>query len=267
MFEPHSLLWHYLWIAPSTLLLFLAVIVYRRGLHRDFPVFFLFALIQSIAVLALYIIDITPFFSAVFYWKAYLVRLLIEVALQFALIAEIFSRSCKPYPTLSKLGQVMIQGVGAVLVLVAVLATARARPGDFHPLIVASLHLNLADFIIECGLLLFFFLFGAYFRLDWERLASGIALGRGFAASVQLGTWALMSYLVLSRYQREEIDFINMGAYHLSVLVWYYYVLTTAKAGSVAMATTASSSILGEQDEREKNLDVWNQALERLLRR
>jgi hypothetical protein len=51
MFEPHPLLWHYLWLAPSTLLRFLAVIVYRRRLHRDFPVFFLFAAVKSLTVL------------------------------------------------------------------------------------------------------------------------------------------------------------------------------------------------------------------------
>jgi hypothetical protein len=262
MFEPHSLLWHYLWLAPSTLLLFLAVIVYRRGLHRDFPVFSLFAAVESLTVLALYVVDVMPFFSAVFYWKAYLVRMLIEVILKCALIAEIFSRLCKPYPSLSRLGQLLIQGVGAVLVLSAFLAAAQARPSDYHPLIATSHYLNLVDFIIECGLLLFVFLFAAYFRLPWERLAFGIALGRGFAASVQLGTWALMSYLSLSRYQREQIDFVNMAAYHLSILIWYYYVLTTAKASSVAVLTMTSSSIVGQD-----NLDVWNRALERLLQR
>jgi hypothetical protein len=266
MFEPHSLLWHYLWLAPSTLLLFLAVIVYRRGLHRDFPVFFLFAVMESVTVLALYLIDVTPLFSAAFYWEADLVRLVIEVTLKFALIGEIFSRLCKPYAALSKMGQVVIQGVGAVLVLVAVLAASRALPGDFHPLIATSHRLTLADFIIECGLLLFIFLFAAYFRPTWERLALGIALGRGLAASLQLGTWAVLSYLSLSYYQREQIDFFNMVVYHLSIFVWYYYVLTTTKAG-VAMATATSSSILGESDEPENNLDVWNRTLERLLQR
>jgi hypothetical protein len=169
----------------------------------------------------LYVGDVSHFSSAVFYWKAYLVRVLIEVVPKCALIAEIFSRLCKPYP-LSRLGQLLIQGVGAVLVLSAVLAAAQARPSDYQPLIATSHYLNLADFIIECGLLLFVFLFAAYFRLGWERLAFGIALGRGFAASVQLGTWALMSYLSLSRYQREQIDFVNMAAYHLSILIWYY---------------------------------------------
>jgi hypothetical protein len=71
-----------------------------------------------------------------------------------------------------------------------------------------------------------------------------------------------MSYLSLSRYQREQIDFVNMAAYHLSILIWYYYVLTTAKASSAAMLTTTSSSIVGQD-----NLDVWNRALERLLQR
>jgi hypothetical protein len=51
-----------------------------------------------------------------------------------------------------------------------------------------------------------------------------------------------------------------MAAYHLSILIWYYYVLTTAKASAVAVLTMTSSSIVGQD-----NLDVWNRALERLL--
>jgi hypothetical protein len=53
MFEPHSLLWHYLYAAPNVLLLLLAVIIYRRALHREFPVFLIFAVVQGVAGLAL----------------------------------------------------------------------------------------------------------------------------------------------------------------------------------------------------------------------
>jgi len=95
MFERHSLLWHYLNFGPCVLLLVLAVIIYRRSLHRQFPVFLTFAVVQGVAGLALYLMSLAywrfqpPLISGVVWWQANFVHLLIEVVLKFALIGEI----------------------------------------------------------------------------------------------------------------------------------------------------------------------------------
>src|ERR1700685_2053827 len=79
MFQPHSLLWHYLDAAPCILLLLLAVIIYRRSLHREFPIFLIFAIVQGVTMLALYVLNVTlPLSWAPFWWKANFVHLLIE---------------------------------------------------------------------------------------------------------------------------------------------------------------------------------------------
>ena len=39
MLQAHSLLWHYLWVAPNLLLLLLALRMWRRHLHKQHPVF------------------------------------------------------------------------------------------------------------------------------------------------------------------------------------------------------------------------------------
>src|SRR3984957_14890221 len=82
MFQPHSLLWHYLWAAPSILLLLLAVFIYRRSLQREFPIFLTFAIVQGVAGLALYGMSVAywhfkpPLISGVFWWRGNLVHLL-----------------------------------------------------------------------------------------------------------------------------------------------------------------------------------------------
>ena len=270
MFQPHSLLWHYLWIAPNLLLLLLAVIFHRRSLHRKLAVFLVFIVVQSVTALALYIVDVMPStFSDLFWWRANWVRLLIEVVLKFALIGEIFASVFKPYPAVSKLGRNMIRGVGAALVLAATVAAAFAPAGRAAGIIAGSNLLDLADFIIECGLLAFIFLFAAYFRLAWDRLAFGIAMGRGIAASVQLGTWALLANLEISAHGRNLFNFLNMATYHLSVLIWFYYVLTTKAAPSNLPREDADDDHQDHahqgEDERQHDLDVWNRELERLL--
>jgi hypothetical protein len=289
MFEPHSLLWHYLYAAPNVLLLLLAVIIYRRALHREFPVFLIFAVVQGVAGLALYLMSVgywyfkPPLVSGEFYWGANLVHLLIEVALKFALIGEIFSQLLKLFPALSKLGKSMVRIVGPALVLTATGVVALSRPSDFFRIVSISHGLDLADYVIQCGMLLCIFLFAAYFHLAWGRLASGIALGLGLAGSVQLGTWAIWSNVAVSFQQRTVLDFVNMGVYQLSVLIWFYYVLTTPKTtladtsaahyddhdtgGPDSGGHDSSRDNSSEEDERQHDLVVLNRELERLLKR
>ncbi len=283
MFQPHSLLWHYLWAAPSILLLLLAVIIYHRSLHREFPIFLTFAIVQGVTMLALYVLDVTlPLSWGKFWWQANFVHLLIEVVLKFALIGEILSHALKPFPALSKLGKLMVRVVGPGLVLAATWVVALSRPSEFPPIVANSHRLDLADYVMQCGMLLCIFLFAAYFHLTWGRLAFGIALGLGLAGSVQLGTWAIWSNLVITRHERNLLDFVNMGVYHLSVLIWLYYVLTTPKAtrmnkpgagddhdsggdGSGGPDLSGPDSI--DEDERQHDLAAWNSELERLLKR
>ena len=292
MFQPHSLLWHYLWAAPSILLLLLAVFIYRRSLQREFPIFLTFAIVQGVAGLALYGMSVAywhfkpPLISGVFWWRANLVHLLIEVVLKFALIGEILSQVLKPFPALSKLGKLMIRVVGPALVLTATLVVALSRPSEFAPIVANSHSLDLADYVIECGLLLCIFVFAAYFHLAWGRLALGIALGLGVAGSVQLGTWALWSNLPVTVHQRTLLDFVNMGIYQISVLIWLYYALTTPKptlmdklgekddhyedrgsGGHDSRGSDSSGPDSIDEDERQHDLVVWNRELERLLKR
>ena len=294
MFQPHSLLWHYLYAAPCVLLLLLAVIIYRRSLHREFPIFLTFAIVQGVTMLALYVLNLTlPRAWATFWWKANFVHLLIEVALKFALIGEIFAQLLKPFPALSQFGKLMVRIVGPALVLTATWIVALSRPSEFAPVVANSLRLDLADYVIQCGMLLCILLFAAYFHLAWGRLASGIALGLGLAGSVQLGTWALWSNLAVSRHQRTVLDFVNMGVYQLSVLIWFYYVLTSRETAPMDQfrgednrsndrdpigrdpsgdprgrdSVHPSLSEPGGEDERQHDLVVWNRELERLLKR
>jgi hypothetical protein len=133
-------------------------------------------------------------------------------------------------------------------------ATAAFAPID-NPywLIPASHILQQTVYMIECGLILFLFMFTAYFRLPWSRVAFGLALGLGISACVHLGTWAVMANGGLVN-QRDVLDLVNMATFHICVLIWFYYFLVpekNARKSSVRMP--------------EHNLEVWNRELERLL--
>ena len=255
MLQAHSLLWNYLWAAPNLLLLVLAILLWKRGVHKLFPVFQIFAVVTAIEQLPLYVADILPSVSAGAWWRVFWIGLLIEALVKFALIGEIFARVFGQYDSLATLGKRVISGAGVVLVLVASVAAAYS-PID-NPRYTYISHAHILDqtiYMIECGLLLFIFLFAAYFRLTWERKAFGIALGLSISACVHFADWAVTSSGALID-KRHLLDFLNMITYHVCVLIWFYYLLVPAK----------KLLIPSEPAPPVHDLESWNEEMERLL--
>jgi hypothetical protein len=254
MLQAHSPLWHYLWVAPNIFFLVLATVLWRRKLHKQFPVFFAFAVIGSIEQLTVYAADVIPSVSGETFWRIFWVGLLFESVLKFALVGEIFAHVFGTYPTVAKLGKFAMRGVGVTLVFVATIAAAYAPIDNPQYTIISRAHiLEQTIYMIECGMLLFIFLFAGYFRLNWSNWDFGIALGLSISACVHLGTWAVMANGGLPD-KRHLLDFLNMATYHACVLIWFYYLLVPQR-----VATKSPIPL------PENNLELWNRELERLL--
>lgn len=254
MLQAHSFLWHYLWVAPNIFLLALAFSLWRRHFQRRFPVFVAFTIVIAIEQLTVYAADVTPFVGAETFWRVLWAGLLVEALVKFALIGEIYGRVFGQYASLARLGTLLIRGVGVILTLLASVAAAYTTKDSIHWIISSAHVLEQTIYLIECGLILFLFLFAAYFKVTWSRAPFGIALGLGLSACVHLATWALMANGGLSVYYRGLLDFLNMATYHVCVLIWSYYLLVPQK-----------SAIMPAAPLPEHNLEVWNRELERLL--
>jgi len=254
MLQAHSFLWNYLWVAPSILLLALGLVAWKRGLAKQFPAFFAFILLNAVANLANYFADVTPWVTPQGFWRIYWAGLVPVGALKFAVVAEIFALVFGPYASLARLGRTLIRVVGVLLVFSSALAAAYA-PKDGRFGIVSGAHLlEQTTNLIAVGLLAFIFLFSAYFQLKPDARLFGIALGLGISACVHLATSALDSNGVLPNDKRIILDFVDMGSYHVCVLIWFYYLLFPHRV-VVKPAPPLP----------ENNLAVWNRELERLL--
>jgi len=254
MLQAHSPLWHYLWVAPNVLLLILAVLMWRRGVYRQFPVFLVFTVVIPVEQLIVYAADVLPSVSGDAFWRTLWAGLLLEALLKFTLIGEIFGSVFGHYPSLARLGTFLIRGVGVVLVLLATLAAAYTKKDSVYWIISGAHILEQTIYMIECGLILFLFVFAAYFKLSWGRIPFGIALGLGISASVHLAAWALAANANFSVHGRNLIDMTNMATYHACVLIWFYYLLIPQKTVITSRVSVPAHS-----------LEVWNQQLERLL--
>lgn len=255
MLLAHSLLWHYLWVAPNLLLPVLAVLLWRFGTARRFPAFFAFAVLSSVGQLAVYAADVLPSVSATTFWRVDWGDLLLEGVLKIALVGEIFALLFGSYTSLARMGKTLIRGVGIVLVFAAALAAAYAPRNGFFGVVSGAFLLQQTTYLIECGILVFIFLFSAYFHFSWPRQVFGVALGLSVSACVHLATWAMIENGGLLHSTRVILDFVNMATYHLCVLIWFYYLLVPHKV-------VAKSAV----PLPENNLDVWNRELERLVR-
>ena len=263
MLQAHSILWNYLWVAPNVLLLFLALLMWRRRLHIQNLSFFIFAIGAALSQLALYASDVIPAVSANTFWHVLWSGLLIEAVLKFLLIADLFSRIFKPYPSMSSIGKTLIRGVGAALVLTAALLAALSPVSNQHLLVAGPHLLEQTVYLIESGLLLFVFLFSAYFRLRADRTALGICLGLAISACVHLATWAIAANHD-SAALSVRLDFVNMATYHVCVLIWYYYLLVPAKVRNDPPPPPLDPPTGPPPAE---DLDTWNEEVERLLHR
>lgn len=261
MLQAHSPLWNYLWIAPNVLLLLLAAALCWRGAWRQLSAFVAFAILSAVGDLAVFGADISSSVSPVNFWRVDWAALLIETVPKFIVIGEVFSRVLSPYQSISRLGKKLVSAVGSALVLVAAMVAAFSQ-GDSTVRIIAGYHLlEQTVFMIELGLILVIFLFGAYFRLSWDRRSFGLLLGFGVSACGQLAAWAIVANANPSAYGRTLLDFLEMTTHHICVLIWFYYLLIPAKSKKPRPPVADG----GSDNSHKEYLEVWNRELERLL--
>jgi hypothetical protein len=254
MLQAHSFLWHYLWVAPNLLLLVLAFLLWKRGFRRKLPAFLAFATLSAIGELAVYSADVLPFVAPENFWRMYWANLMLDGVLKFVLIGEIFALVFGAYSYLAGLGKVLIGAVGVVLAMGAAVAAAYAPKYELVSIVAGANLLEQSTYLIESGVLVFIFLFAAYFHLRWSRPVFGITLGLGISACVHLATWAVFANGGLPRSEKVILVFVNMATYHACVLIWFYYLLVPQK-----VATKSAVAV------PEHNLEVWNRELERLI--
>jgi hypothetical protein len=248
----HSLVWHYLWLGPRAFQLVICAVMLRRRLHRGFPFFFLYILYEAVQGITLFALDHSASVSATQYWQAYWIGNLGSIVLRFGMIWEIFSHVFAPYPALWEFGKLILRWSTVVLVLVAV-AVAAYSPSLQGPSILSGVYVvDRTISIIQCGLLLFLFLFSSYFGLSWRSYVFGIAVGLGIYSSQQLvmsSVWMQTNFYS----PNDAFRFSTMATFHCSVLIWLFYVL------SKEPVRRAVGQI------PDNDLELWDRELSRLL--
>src|SRR5947208_9725 len=109
---------------------------------------------------------------------------------------------------------------------VVLIAALQRRLHKQLPFFFVFLVFEILDFfssLIIAGMLIFLFVFSRALHISWRNRITGVALGFGIMACVNLSTAALRSELGKSGFV--AVDITQMAAFHVSVVVWLVYLL------------------------------------------
>ncbi len=240
------LLDYLLWIASPLLQAGVLISLYRRGLHRDYPYFFNYTILQVVSDPVLYAIQLR---SYTFYYYAYYVHIGLSVVISFAVLQEIFKDAFRPYEALRDLSIILFRWSTLVVMLVAVMwAINAAHKPDNGPITDAILLAERSVRLMQCGLVFFLLLFSEYLGISRRSLLFGISLGFGLFAAINMLVATGIAHQGILRHS--TLRHINSAAYLCATLIWLGYSMAAAPSESKVLETTA---------QRSKD---WNSALE-----
>lgn len=249
----HKALSLFLLISPHVLLGVLAVILYKRRLHREFPCFFAYVLYEIAKFIPLFALYSVQGVTSKPYAYVFSATLIISIALRFGVIDEVSKGLFRESQFLKVAARRSLQCVTGLLLVLGVLFAVYA-PWDNPARCYAGIFIvNRGAAMVQCGLLLFLLLLSRILGLSWRRSAFGIALGLGILTSVDLATYALRAEFA-SEIGADFLDLLITGTYLVCVLIWIGY--------SLAPELEPASLTVVSGDE----VETWNRELQRLVR-
>src|ERR1700733_649945 len=227
-------LFRYLYIAPHVLLIPVAIVMYRKGLHRQFPIFFSYLLYEFLESCVMY-----PIYSRLVILPMWLYLGLDQlfragdIIFHLGILQELFESPVKNNDSLRQSSARILKWVTGALVVMASSFIGFGYYTQSHRLPRSYAEIEALN-IATCFLLVFVFLWHRFLGLKMSTFAFGIALGLGLTAGLEplFQSWKDSMFL-----ERTFIpDFLEMGAYHCTVLIWLYYAFAREKVTSKSIA-------------------------------
>ncbi len=225
-----KVLYYALWMAHPILEMAIAVLMFRRGLHRKFKFFFAYVLVQLVAFAVLFVANWHSY-SLLFY--LYWICDALSVAVGFAVIHEVFVDVFRAFHTLRDLGTVLFKWAGLVMLLVAGVVSVSTNSSEMPPIIQAILTGQRCVRMIQVGMVLFLLFFAHYVGISRRQHSFGIALGFGSFAVIEL---VIVSSWIGKHLAGPWMSIFNMCAYNSTLLIWFGYVALKSPARDASMS-------------------------------
>ncbi len=215
-----SFLWFYFWVAPHVLLLVVAFLMFRKGRHKEFPIFFsylLFEFLQFAVLFTMYFLK-TP--SSI-YSKTDLFGRAGSIALHFGIIQEMFHSPVLQAAHLRKAAAGVLKWVTVFLILLSAVFIGSIYYSTLGFRILPD-YVSIEAFnTAQCGLLVLVFLWHRFLGIRMSPIVFGIAIGMGLVAGLE-PLLHLMKEFVPTRSSR-MVDFVQFASFHGAVLIWLFF--------------------------------------------
>jgi hypothetical protein len=163
-------------------------IMIKRKQRREFPSFFRYtaysACTATVLAAALFVFTCNCREYYYLYWACTFPLL----GLQFGVMYESFVNALKPYSALIDLGKMLFRWAGVFLLLAALLSGFASHGQEGTRILSAEHVIERILALMQCGLLLLFFVFERKLGLAWRSYSMAIALGLGILAATDLST-------------------------------------------------------------------------------
>ncbi len=255
-----------LWIGGTLMQIGVLVAMYRRGLHRDYPYFFNYTVLQVLTEPILFVVQKHSY--ATYYWL-YWVSVALSALISFGVLQEVFHDAFRPYEALRDLSVILFRWSALVVLLVGVMwAITTAHSNQVDTITNGILLVQRSVRLMQCGLVFFLLLFSEYLGISRRHLVFGIALGFGIFASISMLVAAAMSHG--SFVHVSVLRQLNNAAYDVAIMIWLGYTALAPARSRVAVAVARSANLNRElEDVRiqpvSSLLDQMDQTVERLL--
>lgn len=222
------IIYRYLWVAPHVLLMLVAFVMFRKGLHREFPIFFASLFFEFALFLILYamysrMLKLSPWL----YQQFDLVGRVGSIALHFGILQELFESPVKHSDNLRQTTARSLRWITAFLVVLASAFIGFNYYNSIGNRLLPPYATVEALNIAQCFLLVLVFLWHRFLGLKMATFVFGITLGMGLTASLEpvIQAWKVSVDGASSRLA----DYLQMAVYHCTVLIWLYYALAHEK--------------------------------------
>jgi len=255
-----------IWWGTPVLMLLIAVAMYHRRLHRDFPVFFNYVIFQIISFVVEY-----PLFGRPSYFYVSWTLTALSIAVSFGVLLEIFKEAFRPYEALRDLSIILFRWCALVVLLVSAMWALTSWNGNqVDSMLSVILLVDRSVRLMQCGLVFFMLLFSEYLVISRRNAVFGISVGFGFYAAVKMLVLTAANHQTL--FTKSVLGRISSIAYLVSMLIWLVYSVMPVKARVGAKQRVTASEKWDSALDEVRNplpavslLDSMDQTVERLL--
>jgi hypothetical protein len=207
----------HMWLVGGILLIVTIALLYKRGLHRDFPWFFrylLLVLVRSPILFAIRMMDSTAYFYT--YW----ILEAVTVAVSFLVIFEVYRHVLRSSTLNIRPSTFFTLCVGLFAAAAATALVIEVTDGP--ALLRAIFVLTRTVRIMQVCLFVLLLIGSLFFNFYWQSVPFGVALGYGIYATTEM----LVATFRSSLGPAGDLIFAvtKVFSYQVAVLIWILYI-------------------------------------------